>query len=44
MTKFEQRFRAVQQLANEQGLKNLENQSFEDLMKLWEKAKKNLHP
>ena len=37
--KFERRFKLVQQLAVEKGLKTLDGQSFSELMKLWNKAK-----
>lgn len=38
--KFERRFKMVEKLANQQGLKNLVGQSFEDLMLFWDNAKK----
>ncbi|SRR5579883_182314 len=40
--KFEKRFRAVQQLARQEGLTTLQGQSFQKLMALWDQAKKIL--
>lgn len=40
INKFERRFNAVKTLAEEKGLKTLNNTSFDELMKLWEQAKK----
>lgn len=40
--KFARRFKAVQQLAREQGFESLENQSFEKIMLLWDKAKQDV--
>lgn len=37
--KFERRFRKVQELAFQQGFKNLKHHSFSDLMRLWDAAK-----
>lgn len=39
ISKFENRFRAIQQLSREEGLTSLQGQSFEKLMVLWDKAK-----
>jgi len=38
--KFERRLMAVQAIAQEQGLTNLEGHSFEQLMRIWDEAKK----
>lgn len=40
LTKFERRLRAVKLIAEEEGLDSLEGQSFDELMCIWEKAKK----
>ncbi len=40
VNKFEHRFRAIQRLATEKGLDTLNGQSFNELMILWNKAKK----
>ncbi len=37
--KFERRFRVVQKLAKEQGHASLKGESFEHVMKLWDRAK-----
>lgn len=42
VNKFEKRFRETQRLALKEGLENLNGQSFNKLMELWEKAKKQL--
>jgi uncharacterized protein YabN with tetrapyrrole methylase and pyrophosphatase domain len=39
VTKFERRFNAVKELAREQGLKDLQGRSFEELMLFWDRAK-----
>lgn len=39
VNKFERRFKAVQQLAADEGLKTLSGQSFDKLMLLWDQAK-----
>src|SRR5579872_1273470 len=39
INKFERRFKIVRQLAQEQGLKTLDKQSFDELMNFWNKAK-----
>lgn len=39
INKFERRLSAVQQLAKEQGLKNLNGKSFDELMQFWKMAK-----
>jgi ATP diphosphatase len=40
LTKFERRLRAVKLIAEENQLTTLEGQSFEELMYIWDKAKK----
>jgi uncharacterized protein YabN with tetrapyrrole methylase and pyrophosphatase domain len=39
--KFEHRFNKVKQLTHEQGLETLNNQPFNELMKLWDQAKQD---
>jgi ATP diphosphatase len=40
LTKFERRLRAVKLIAEENGLNTLEGQPFDELMCIWDKAKK----
>ena len=40
--KFERRLMAVQAIAQDQGLTNLEGHSFEQLMRIWDEAKKSV--
>ena len=42
INKFERRFRATQHLAQEQGLNDLNGQSFDKLMEFWNKAKERM--
>jgi uncharacterized protein YabN with tetrapyrrole methylase and pyrophosphatase domain len=42
--KFERRFRAVEQLAKEQGLDNLRGLPFQELMVFWDQAKRITKP
>lgn len=42
VSKFERRFQTVQQLAIQEGLQNLNGQSFKKLMTLWDKAKEQV--
>lgn len=39
LTKFERRLRAVKLIAEENGLTTLEKQPFDELMRIWDKAK-----
>lgn len=39
LTKFERRLRAVKLIAEEKGLDSLEGQSFDELMRIWDRAK-----
>ena len=40
--KFERRFKATKQLANDSGLKDLNGQTFDTLMAFWDKAKEHV--
>lgn len=42
LSKFERRLTAVKQLASDRGLMNLEGCSFEELMSIWNQAKKSV--